>query len=268
MTVKKGSRKKSIVPIIMLVFFAGVAIFSLIKIITINSEYKKSEKEYSDIAKDAVINIEDIDKKEDEKEEEKPLPYLLVNHDMLYEKNSDYLGWIRVNDTEINYPIVFGVDNEKYLKRSFEGNWSTSGCIFMDCRNSEDFSDFHTIIYGHSMLDHSMFFALQRYPKSDYFYNHNQVEIYRNKKLYIYTAFSFFKTDAEGKMYFSSTDTEDSKASFIRFMINNSYFDTGMDVSTDDSIITLSTCVEAEGSDRWVLSCKLTDVIDLEQYYQ
>ena len=162
MTEKKGNKKKSIIPVILLVIFAGIAIFSLIKIIGINKEYEDSEKEYQSIAKDAVITIEDFDKQAGKKEEES-LPYLIVNHSKLYHKNEDYLAWIRVQDTEINYPLVFGVDNEKYLKRSFEGNWSSSGCIFMDCRNTWDFSDFHTIVYGHSMLDHSMFFALQRY---------------------------------------------------------------------------------------------------------
>ena len=268
MTEKKKKKKKfNIVPVIFLVLFASVAIFSLVKIITINSEYKKSEKEYKDIADDAIISIKDLDIDEKEKEEE-VIPYLIVDHNKLYEKNSDYLAWIRVQDTEINYPVVDGVDNEKYLKRSFEGVWSSSGCIFTDCRNSTDFSDFHTIIYGHSMLDHSMFFALQRYPKSDYFYNHNKVEIYRDNKLYIYTAFSFFKAQSDGNVYFSNKDTESEKQSFINYLIRNSYFDTGMEVTPEDQIITLSTCVEAEGNDRWVLHCKLTEVIDLAKYYQ
>jgi len=267
MTEKKGNKKKSIIPVILLVIFAGIAIFSLIKIIGINKEYEDSEKEYQSIAKDAVITIEDFDKQAGKKEEES-LPYLIVNHSKLYHKNEDYLAWIRVQDTEINYPLVFGVDNEKYLKRSFEGNWSSSGCIFMDCRNTWDFSDFHTIVYGHSMLDHSMFFALQRYPRSDYFYSHNQVEIYQGKKLYVYTAFSFFKTEADGELYFSLTETDQQKADFISFLKRNSYYDTGIDVSTDDKILTLSTCVESEGLDRWVLCCKLTEVIDLDKYYQ
>ena len=263
---RKKSALKTIIPVVLLVLFLGVAIFSLIKIIGINNEYKESEMEYKNIADDAVKPI-DIEVKPGEPEPEIP-PYLIVDHDKLKERNSDYVAWIRIEDTEVNYPVTYGIDNEWYVKHSFDDKWSSSGCIFTDCRNNRDFSSFQTIIYGHSMLDHSMFFTLQRYPKSSYFYAHQTVEIYRDRKLYVYTAFSFFKTMSDSYVYFTDAYTDADRAAFANKLIRDSYFNAGISVSGTDKIITLSTCVNADGPERWVLSCKLTDIIDLDEYYE
>lgn len=264
---EKKTKKKGglpIIPVILLVVFLGVAVFSLIKIITINSEYKESEKEYNDIAKDAVIFVDDSDQQAGDSA---IIPYPLFNHEYLKERNSDYVGWIQIDDTEVNYPVTYGVDNEYYVKHSFDGRWTSSGCIFTDCRNAADFSSFQTILYGHSMLDHSMFFTLQRYPRSDFFYSHQNVEIYRDNKLYIYTAFSFFKTESDSYVYFTDLNSESDNQAFANRLIRDSYYNTGISVSGSDKIITLSTCVNPTGPERWVLHCKLTDVIDLSEYY-
>ena len=90
---EKKTKKKGglpIIPVILLVVFLGVAVFSLIKIITINSEYKESEKEYNDIAKDAVIFVDDSDQQAGDSA---IIPYPLFNHEYLKERNSDYVGW-------------------------------------------------------------------------------------------------------------------------------------------------------------------------------
>ena len=84
----------------------------------------------------------------------------------LAEINPDYRAWLTVFDTAIDYPVVQGEDNAYYLHRSFYGEENYAGCIFLDARNSPDFQDPFTLVYGHNMRDGSMFGSLRNLSDS------------------------------------------------------------------------------------------------------
>lgn len=94
-------------------------------------------------------------------------PDLSVDHVSLYGINADYMGWILIDDEmadiHISYPFLQGETNETYLRTTMEGEKNSAGCIFVDCNTPADFSDHHTILYGHNMADKSMFAALQKF---------------------------------------------------------------------------------------------------------
>jgi len=96
----------------------------------------------------------------------------LIDFDMLTEQNPDTVGWIYIDGTHINYPVVRGTDNRKYVTTLFDGRENQAGSIFMDWRSSPDLSDTHTIIYGHNMGDKSMFGDLTKYQKQEYLDSH------------------------------------------------------------------------------------------------
>ncbi|MDL2293304.1 class B sortase, partial [Ruminococcaceae bacterium OttesenSCG-928-D13] len=83
--------------------------------------------------------------------------------------NPDISGWLVCEGTEINYPVVQGTDNAKYLTTLFDGGSGKAGCLFVDFENSPDFSDKNTVIYGHNLLDGSMLSSIIRYGESGYF---------------------------------------------------------------------------------------------------
>lgn len=92
--------------------------------------------------------------------------------------NPDVVGWVLIEGTNVNYPIVKSADNKEYLKRTFEGERSSCGSIFMECTNEPDFSDKTTFIYGHNMKDGSMFHTLNDYSSEQFYKEHPTVHIF------------------------------------------------------------------------------------------
>ena len=88
--------------------------------------------------------------------------------------NPDVCGWLTLDHTKIDYPVVQGTDNFEYLEKDVLGNPSVAGSIFLDYRNERDFSDSKNIIYGHNMKDGSMFHVLRNYQDIDFFQEHTE----------------------------------------------------------------------------------------------
>ena len=95
-----------------------------------------------------------------------------VDFEALREINPDIVGWLFIENTIINYPVVQGKDNDYYLNHLFDGKYNKSGCIFLDANCASDFSDQHSIIYGHNMRDGAMFAELLEYANQDYYDAH------------------------------------------------------------------------------------------------
>ena len=133
------------------------------------SGYHKAENEYDKLRKYVVESEPKSDEEnESEKQENEKLEQALsVDFEELKRINPDIVAWIRIEAAGIDYPVVQGKDNEYYLHHTFKGEENIAGSIFMDYRNTPDFSDENTIIYGHNMRDGSMFAALNRLQIGD-----------------------------------------------------------------------------------------------------
>ena len=123
------------------------------EIVTRLDEYQAARAEYSDL-REQFGTSPSTENEEDDAETEG------IDFDALRAINPNVVGWIIVPGTEISYPIVQGGDNRWYLYHTFRGELNASGTIFMDFRNSADFSDEQTILHGHNMRDDSMFASL------------------------------------------------------------------------------------------------------------
>ena len=110
-------------------------------------EYGEGESSYTEIEQYVWVDEAPEDSGDEEQngsqsgEREPNLRWPAVDFDALSEINPDIVAWIYIEDTEINYPVVQGTDNQYYLKRLFNGKWNGSGCIFLDSRNSPDLSE-------------------------------------------------------------------------------------------------------------------------------
>ena len=141
-------------------------------------EYGEGESSYTEIEQYVWVDEAPEDSGDEEQngsqsgEGEPDLRWPAVDFDALSEINPDIVAWIYIEDTEINYPVVQGTDNQYYLKRLFNGKWNGSGCIFLDSRNSPDLSDRHSIIYGHHMKNGTMFSGLTEYKKQGFYEGH------------------------------------------------------------------------------------------------
>lgn len=176
----------------------------------------------------------------------------------LQEINKDTIGWLTVNNTRIDYPVVQAKDNDYYLRRDYYQNKNRHGWIFMDYRNNPDELNENTIIYGHNLANQTMFGTL-RYALNSYWYKKsaNQIITFNtpneNMKFQIFSIYTIPTTNDYLDITFPTTDAYQT---YIDLVKGRSIYDFNIEVTTDDKILTLSTC--ANGNDkRLVIHAKL-----------
>ncbi len=163
----------------------------------------------------------------------------------LTEINADYIGWLRIGGTEIDYPLVQGNDNDKYLKTTFEGERNRLGAIFMDYRCKAGFDAPYAILYGHNAKNGSMFGGLSAYLDSGYLAEHPTLSIVLpDGTERIYQILAARKTDVTDSAYKLDGMTEKQLAS-LRKSIG----------AREDAarILTLSTCTSGGNDDERIL---------------
>lgn len=180
-----------------------------------------------------------------------------ISLDALREINPDVLGWILIPDTKVNYPILQGEDNDFYLKHTWEGKKNSVGSIFLEHRNTSDFTDFNTIVYGHNMNDGSMFANIKRYESMWYWERHPYIYIRTDAGVFRYEVFSSYRAELTGSAYGLSFYQQETRANFLINALEASRIDTGIEPALTDRILTLSTCSGAGYSNRWVVHARL-----------
>lgn len=243
--------KKKIL-LILEVLFAGIFIFSAYKIITINNESDKSTAYYEQIRS---IHDKEVEKGEESKVKVNPYEDTLKE---LKQVNDDVLGWVKIKDTEVDYPIVAGVDNVFYLKHLIDKTYNEYGAIFMDMRNSADFSDKHTVIYGHNALNGTMFGSLKNYKDEAYFKEHPQIIIYQEDQILIYEVFGYGEIKVTSDIYRFEFEDDQTFLNFSEDLCRQLNTDTNL--SIDDKILTLSTCTDFNDAKRFIVSAKLVEI--------
>ena len=236
---QKKSKKRWIYNIAIL-FFLGVMIFSLWNLIPLLiQDHRDNETQ-----KEMVQMVE-------KKQEGDKTVALEPDWKKLQESNPDIIGWIYVPDTVINYPIVQSKDNSYYLNHSSLKDVNTIGAIFLDFNASSDLSDFHSIIYGHSVINSSaMFSQIKEFCDEDFFKEHPYLYLLTPEQNYRCDIVALTKTTSESFLYqIGFSGTVDQEAFLERMMSEASLSRETDDLSADDSIVTLSTCDIAYGLD-------------------
>lgn len=173
--------------------------------------------------------------------------------------NEDIVGWLKVNGTNIDYPVVQADDNEYYLKHNVKKETDKNGWIFMDYRNSHNNLDSNTIIFGHNFYGSDVMFGpLEKMADKKTWYTNpeNQIisydTIYESNKYQIFSIYKVQKTKDYLKTYFA---TDDEFQEYIDLVKGRSIYDFGVELNTSDKIITLSTCTGE--NQRLVVHAKL-----------
>ena len=176
-----------------------------------------------------------------------------VNFEKLQMDFTGIKGWLKMDDVDVSYPIVQGEDNEYYLHYDPHGNENIDGSIFMDYRN-KSFNDLHVLIYGHNMLDQSMFGLLPNYTSEEFYRNGTGAfTIFTPEGSYRYQIFAVDIVDPMDDVYQVGYQNPAVFDGFVKQLKANSMYDTGVEVSGSDHVVTLSTCSD---DDRLVLSAK------------
>ncbi len=251
---KRKNSKKNLLSNIIFIVALIVFLIAAFQLARIGKGYLEGRGEYKEVIDLAIEN-------EDDKEK------FRVDFEKLMEINGDTIGWIRFypEPSIISYPVVQGKDNDLYLHKTFSDSENTLGAIFVDMNNASDFSDKNTLIYGHRMKDGSMFRKLEDYMDKDFWKENPYFYIYTpdGKELtyHIYSVGVIKDTDENYQMSFENEEAFDR---FIKVTENSSSYATGVEVTTDDTIVTLSTCTADSDNHRLVVHGVLEKEVELE----
>lgn len=180
-----------------------------------------------------------------------------INITALREENEDVLGWIRIPDTRIDYPLLQGEDNDFYLKHTWQKQRNSVGSIFLEHLNRPDLTDFNTIVYGHNMRDKSMFGQLDNYSIEGFWETHPYVYVAIDSGVYRYEVFAFLQAPVDSVTYSIRPQRDDTKQEFIDYSMEHTWIDTGVRPVITDRILTLSTCTGRDYSARNVVQARL-----------
>lgn len=176
--------------------------------------------------------------------------------EVLRELSEDAVGWLTVDDTSVDYPVMQGRNNFTYVNTNPYGEFSLSGSIFLDSRNNPDFSDDFSLVYGHHMEYGAMFGALDAFYSQDYLDAHQTGVLMTNAgPHYRLTLFACCKAQASDEMIFNPTETD--KGKLLRYLGQNAAVFTPRSYNSDCPILALSTCQGADSIERLVVFCSL-----------
>lgn len=264
---RKKKRKKVSIPLMMVlvvcIVVLGISIWQLSGIFL---EYKAGTDEYDKLqtyvseepaAEPEQAEGETEDENEDGAEEtgEQQESVQRVAISELQSQNSDTVGWIQIPGTQISYPLMHTGDDSYYLNHTFSGKLNSAGSIFVETLNNGDFTDLHTIIYGHNMKNGSMFAGLKEYRSASYLVSHPNVYIDLADGTHAYQIFSVYEAEADSDSYTIGFAPDEVYEEYLNTIKGRSQYDTSVTVTKEDSIITLSTCTR-HGEKRFLVHAK------------
>ncbi len=191
------------------------------------------------------------------------LPDVLDEYKTLYEKNKKLIGWLKIDDTNIDYPVMQTSNNEYYLDHNYNQEYDKNGSIFMDCDCRVYPRSTNLILYGHHMKSGNMFGQLQKYAKESYGKKHSVIQfdtIYEKgtyQVMYVFRSQVYNDTDVVFKYYqFLDANSEDEFNYYMKEMAALSLYDTGVTAAYGDDLLTLSTCDHSQTDGRFVVVAK------------
>ncbi len=253
--------KKIGIVILTLIFMGGLVV-SIYQIASQLKEYSEGKESYTDL--DMYIELPDPRENSGAAEEiltesgesaskEDLIPWPAVDFTALSEINPDIVGWIYIEDTDINYPVVQGSDNAYYLKHLFNGEYNNSGCIFLDSRVALDFSDRHNILYGHHMKNGTMFSGLDNFKRQDYYDAHSCALLMTPSGNYRVEFFAGYVASVEEAAWNVGFGSDMEFEAWVEDARERSCFESDISVAVTDRILTLSTCSYEFNNARFVL---------------
>lgn len=223
----------------------NIVIYLILFLILICSGFKLyfwyKDKKNNDETTEQLKNNVKLEKiKKDNSNNEK----YIVDFKKLKSENSDVVAYIKVNNTNIEYPIVKTSNNNFYLNHSFDKSKNSRGWIFADYKNKFDNTDKNIVIYGHNMRDESMFGSLKNILNEEWYNNaeNNNITFLTEKGNYIYKVFSIYKIESEDYYIKTNFKNDEDYEKFLNTIKNRSIKNFDINLNINDKIITLSTC--------------------------
>lgn len=262
---------KKWIRLLLMLFFAIIFLFSLWKLLGLLGDYRAGRESYQELTQyvsfEETIATVPPTTQETEEETEPFIPPDLsqwpqVDFEQLAEINEDIVGWIYIEDTKINYPVVQGEDNSFYMNHMFDGKYNSAGCIFMDYRCEGDCSGRNSILYGHHMKNKSMFAQLVNYKKQVFYEEHPVALLLTPARYYKIQLFSGYVSNNKGDAW-DVRFTDESYAQWLEDLKKKSCFTSEFAPTEEDRIVTLSTCSYEFSGAKFVVHGYIAETVEL-----
>lgn len=244
--------------IIIMILALAFAISALILVDKL-LEYERIDNIYDSVAVDVLDETEKetsgILVSVEEPEEIKPYIPFEYSHEELLSINNDGIGYLYIEALDLKLPLVQTSDNNYYLRRAFNGEENMGGCLFEDSRISKGLYAENVIIYGHNMKNDTMFGTLDKYTDSEFLNTdeNNIIYVFTDKLVKKYKIFSCYTTEPSGDTFTFNFASVDELRNYAEVMKAKAQYDTGVDVSEANQILTLSTCATNNNKQRFIV---------------
>lgn len=242
-------KKYIILIIIILIFISGAAVFMLL-----SNSSSPVPSDIPEVTAETVTSLNNKPTSATEKGLSNPIDFK-----SLVKKNDEIIAWIKIPDTNIDYPVVQSLKSDDfYLHRDINRNSSYAGSIYMEYCNSSEFTDRVTVLYGHNMQNGSMFANLHKFENPDFFKKHRKFYVYlpdRRLTYEVVSAYNYSDRHIMNSFNFSENKVFKSYLEYIlnpRSTVRNVREKLDHKLTTDDRILALSTCLNI-GDGRYLL---------------
>ncbi len=252
-----------VIRICALVVAAGVLVYASYSLTDSYLNYKDDEKKYAQI-NDMFVREETVENVDDTVDYSTQITTWTWDYPAMLSYNDESKGYIRLEGTRIQYPIVQHSDNDYYLKTGSDKISNGAGAIFLDYRG-EGLDGRMCVLYGHNMMDGSMFRGLMDFRDSDFCAKHQTFDVYVGYRHYIYYVFSAFSVKATNTdIYrFGFEDDEDFGKWIDTVYAKSSYvFENDKPCADDAKIIMCSTCIDNYQNREVVCMYRGEEVVD------
>lgn len=264
---RRRKKRKRIKWLIILIISLLICTLCIIKIFIWNKDNNKIDEITKDIDTKKIVketqtetaeNINPPENKSDDYWNYIKMDMMSVDFNELKKKNSDTVGFIKVNGTNVNYPIVQSNNNSYYLKHAFDKTPNSAGWVFADYRNNMINFDKNTVIYGHSRSNQTVFGSLKKVLNKSWYSNKNNhiIKLSTPTENTLWQIVSIY-TIAPESYYITTKFSESQFQTFIKTIKERSQIQFSGTINENDKILTLSTCEDVAGTRRLVIHAKL-----------
>ena len=264
---RRRKKRKRIKWLIILIISLLICTLCIIKIFIWNKDNNKIDEITKDIDTKKIVketqtetaeNINPPENKSDDYWNYIKMDMMAVDFNELKKKNSDTVGFIKVNGTNVNYPIVQSNNNSYYLKHAFDKTPNSAGWVFADYRNNMINFDKNTVIYGHSRSNQTVFGSLKKVLNKSWYSNKDNhiIKLSTPTENTLWQIVSIY-TIAPESYYITTKFSESQFQTFIKTIKERSQIQFSGTINENDKILTLSTCEDVAGTRRLVIHAKL-----------
>ena len=221
-------------------------LFGVINLVSLQSQYRRAADEYEDLRQNFTDRTADgggtVEKGEDTEDGLPEAPELQVDLEALQEENPDTVGWLYYPACGIDYPVMQDSDNGYYIDHTYQGDRNAVGSIFMDAYNSAGLTDRNTFLYGHNMRNGEMFGRLKEIREEGVVSANPYIWLYTADGWQCYEIFSYHDAGTDDSSFLIRFEDDEDFLAYVDHVRAMSEAELAVEISAEDSVLTLSTC--------------------------